>query len=99
MPDPAQFNTDRTYPGRWTLTFSNPPINMFVPANDRRIGSANLRSGGRTTMTRIRSPTDRRPRLCLLAQRAQNRDDFCIRNATSAHSLPESRADKDQSDR
>src|ERR1700746_2950096 len=31
MPDPSQFNTDRTYPGRWTITFSNPPINMFVP--------------------------------------------------------------------
>jgi enoyl-CoA hydratase/carnithine racemase len=27
----AQFNTDRTHPGRWTVTFSNPPINMFVP--------------------------------------------------------------------
>ncbi len=24
MPDPSQFNTDRTYPGRWTITFSNP---------------------------------------------------------------------------
>jgi enoyl-CoA hydratase/carnithine racemase len=32
MPDPSQFNIDRTYPGRWTITFSNPPINMFVPA-------------------------------------------------------------------
>jgi len=32
MPDPSQFNTDRTYPGLWTITFSNPPINMFVPA-------------------------------------------------------------------
>jgi enoyl-CoA hydratase/carnithine racemase len=31
MPDDSQFNTDRTYPGRWTITFSNPPINMFVP--------------------------------------------------------------------
>jgi len=31
MPDHSQFNTDRTYPGRWTITFSNPPINMFVP--------------------------------------------------------------------
>ena len=31
MPDPSQFNTDRTDPGRWTITFSNPPINMFVP--------------------------------------------------------------------
>ena len=32
MPDPSQFTTDRTHPGRWTITFSNPPINMFVPA-------------------------------------------------------------------
>src|SRR6202453_2162522 len=31
MPDPSQFNIDRTYPGLWTITFSNPPINMFVP--------------------------------------------------------------------
>ena len=28
---PSQFNTDRTYPDRWTITFNNPPINMFVP--------------------------------------------------------------------
>ena len=28
----AQFNIDRTHPGRWTITFSNPPINMFVPS-------------------------------------------------------------------
>src|SRR5579863_8534427 len=32
MPDTSQFNTDRTCPGQWTITFSNPPINMFVPA-------------------------------------------------------------------
>ncbi len=32
MPDPSQFSTDRTHPGLWTVTFSNPPINMFVPA-------------------------------------------------------------------
>ena len=32
MPDPSQFNTDRSFPGRWTITFNNPPINMFVPA-------------------------------------------------------------------
>ncbi|HUJ93707.1 MAG TPA: hypothetical protein VLW84_00465 [Terriglobales bacterium] len=31
MPDPSQFNKDRTYPERWTITFRNPPINMFVP--------------------------------------------------------------------
>ena len=31
MPDPSQFNTDRTHPGRWTITFNSPPINMFVP--------------------------------------------------------------------
>ena len=23
MPDPSQFNIDRTHPGRWTITFSN----------------------------------------------------------------------------
>jgi enoyl-CoA hydratase/carnithine racemase len=32
MADPSQFNTDRTQPGRWTITFSNPPINMFLPS-------------------------------------------------------------------
>ena len=31
MPDSAQFNTDRTHPGRWTITFDSPPINMFGP--------------------------------------------------------------------
>src|SRR3984957_7655167 len=31
MPDSSQFHTDRSNPGRWTITFSNPPINMFVP--------------------------------------------------------------------
>jgi enoyl-CoA hydratase/carnithine racemase len=30
--DFSQFSTDRTSPGRLTITFSNPPINMFVPA-------------------------------------------------------------------
>jgi enoyl-CoA hydratase/carnithine racemase len=28
----SQLNTDRSHPGRWTITFNNPPINMFVPA-------------------------------------------------------------------
>jgi enoyl-CoA hydratase/carnithine racemase len=32
MPDLPQFNIDRTRPGQWTITFNNPPINMFVPA-------------------------------------------------------------------
>jgi len=31
MPDHSQFNIDPTYPSLWTITFSNPPINMFVP--------------------------------------------------------------------
>src|SRR5271166_4552690 len=31
MPDHSQFSTDRTHPGEWTITFSNPPINMFLP--------------------------------------------------------------------
>jgi enoyl-CoA hydratase/carnithine racemase len=39
MPDPLQFNTDRTYPGLWTITFSNPPINMFVPATIVEVGA------------------------------------------------------------
>jgi hypothetical protein len=41
MPEPSQFNIDRTHTGRWTITFSNPPINMFL--NDRRIGGADDR--------------------------------------------------------
>lgn len=28
----SQFNIDRAQPGRWSITFNNPPINMFVPA-------------------------------------------------------------------
>jgi enoyl-CoA hydratase/carnithine racemase len=35
----AQFNTDRTYPGRWTITFNNPPINMFVPTTIVELGA------------------------------------------------------------
>jgi enoyl-CoA hydratase/carnithine racemase len=31
MAELSQFNIDRTDPGRWTITFNNPPINMFVP--------------------------------------------------------------------
>ncbi|WP_233843187.1 enoyl-CoA hydratase/isomerase family protein [Dyella sp. 2HG41-7] len=27
----SQFDIDRTYPGVWTITFNNPPINMFTP--------------------------------------------------------------------
>jgi hypothetical protein len=39
MTDASQFNTDRTYPGRWTITFSNPPINVFVPATIVDLGA------------------------------------------------------------
>jgi enoyl-CoA hydratase/carnithine racemase len=39
MPDPSQFNTDRTDPGRWTITFTNPPINMFVPTTIVELGA------------------------------------------------------------
>ena len=38
MPEPSQFNTDRTYPGQWTITFSNPPINMFLPTTIVELG-------------------------------------------------------------
>jgi enoyl-CoA hydratase/carnithine racemase len=34
----SQFNTDRTYPGQWTITFSNPPINMFIPTTIVELG-------------------------------------------------------------
>ena len=39
MPDHSQFNIDRTYPDRWTITFSNPPINMFVPTTIVELGA------------------------------------------------------------
>jgi len=39
MPDHSQFNIDRAYPGRWTITFSNPPINMFVPTTIVELGA------------------------------------------------------------
>ena len=39
MPEPSQFNTDRTHPGRWTITFSNPPINMFLPTTIVELGA------------------------------------------------------------
>ena len=35
----AQFNIDRTYPGRWTITFNYPPINMFVPSTIAELGT------------------------------------------------------------
>jgi len=36
---PSQFNVDRTSAGRWTITFNNPPINMFVPATIVELGA------------------------------------------------------------
>jgi enoyl-CoA hydratase/carnithine racemase len=39
MPEPSQFNIDRTNPGRWTITFSNPPINMFLPTTIVELGA------------------------------------------------------------
>ena len=39
MPEPSQFNIDRTHPGRWTITFSNPPINMFLPTTIVELGA------------------------------------------------------------
>ena len=39
MPGPSQFNTDRTCPGRWTVTFSNARINMFVPTTIVELGA------------------------------------------------------------
>src|SRR5580658_6615577 len=39
MPDPSQFKIDRTYQGRWTITFSNPPINIFAPTTIVELGT------------------------------------------------------------
>jgi len=39
MPEPSQFNIDRSYPGQWTITFCNPPINMFVPTTIVELGA------------------------------------------------------------
>jgi enoyl-CoA hydratase/carnithine racemase len=35
----SQFDIDRTNPQRWTITFNNPPINMFVPSTIVELGS------------------------------------------------------------
>jgi enoyl-CoA hydratase/carnithine racemase len=39
MADHSQFNADRTYPGQWTITFSSPPITMFVPTTIVELGA------------------------------------------------------------
>src|SRR5579863_8369579 len=39
MADISQFNTDRSHPGLWTVTFGNPPINMFVPTTIVELGA------------------------------------------------------------
>src|SRR6476619_4537960 len=39
MPDHSQFNIDRTYQGRWTITYNKPPINMFVPTTIVELGA------------------------------------------------------------
>ncbi len=35
----AQFAIDRSNPGQWTITFNNPPINMFIPATIEELGA------------------------------------------------------------
>jgi len=39
MPDDSQFKIDRTQAGQWTITFNNPPINMFVPDTILELGA------------------------------------------------------------
>ena len=39
MTDHSQFNIDSSSPGRWTITFSNPPINIFVPTTIVELGA------------------------------------------------------------
>src|SRR3984885_8808706 len=35
----TQFKIDRTHPERWTISFNNPPINMFVPSTIVELGA------------------------------------------------------------
>ena len=35
----SQFSIDRNHPGRWTITFNNPPINIFVPSTIVELGA------------------------------------------------------------
>ena len=39
MMELSQFNIDRTFPGRWTITFNNPPINVFIPTTTVELGA------------------------------------------------------------
>jgi enoyl-CoA hydratase/carnithine racemase len=39
MADISQFNIDRSNPCHWTITFNNPPINIFVPATIVELGT------------------------------------------------------------
>jgi enoyl-CoA hydratase/carnithine racemase len=39
MSESLQFMIDRSDPGRWTVTFSNPPINMFIPTTIVELGA------------------------------------------------------------
>ena len=39
MSEHSQFNIDRTYPGQWTITFNNPPINIFLPSTIDELGA------------------------------------------------------------
>ena len=35
----SQFNIDRTFSGRWTITINNRPINMFIPTTIVELGA------------------------------------------------------------
>ena len=39
MPQLNQFTIDKARPGLWTVTFSNPPINMFLPTTIVELGA------------------------------------------------------------
>ena len=39
MPEHSQFNVDPTHPRQWTITFNNPPINIFVPLTIVELGA------------------------------------------------------------
>src|ERR1700731_4946339 len=38
-PSVTHFNIARSHPGRWKISFNNPPINMFVPSTIVELGA------------------------------------------------------------
>lgn len=49
----SQFTIDRSHPGRWTMTFNHPPINMFVPETIDELATLITEVGGNPSVKLI----------------------------------------------